>query len=122
MKVIQRKLKLKEIDYYLTHLRLINAVLEVKLTETQIEVLAAFMSLDHKITGTDMFNTYARKLVKTNLNMSAASLSNHLGALLVKQFLVKDEITGRIHIKEYFLPEDNAQGYQFGIIKEKDEA
>ena len=66
----------------------------------------------------DMFNTYARKLVKETLKgMSAGSLSNHLKSMIDKGFLVKDEITNRISVKEFLLPEDDWQGYQFRIIK-----
>lgn len=118
MKVIQKELRVEPGQYYLIHLNIINSVFPTKLTEKEIEVLAGFMALDKTITGVDMFNTYARKLVKETLKgMSAGSLSNHLKSMIDKGFLVKDEITNRISVKEFLLPEDDWQGYQFRIIK-----
>lgn len=119
MQVIQKELRINSEQYYLMHLNIINSVFSVKLTDKEIEVLAGFMALDKNITGTDMFNTYARRLVKERLKgMSAGSLSNHLKAMIDKGFLTKDEISNRISIKEFLLPEDTWQGYQFRIIKQ----
>lgn len=123
MQVIQKELKINSEQYYLMHLNIINSVFSVKLTDKEIEVLAGFMALDKNITGTDMFNTYARRLVKEKLEgMSAGSLSNHLKAMIDKGFLTKDEISNRISIKEFLLPEDTWQGYQFRIIKVENES
>lgn len=122
MRVIQKELKIKTDQYYLIHLNIINSMFSTKLTEREMEVLAGFMSLDKKVTGIDMFNTYARKLVKESLKgMSAGSLSNHLKSMIDKGFLTKDEITNRINVKEFLLPEDDWQGYQFKIIKQNEQ-
>lgn len=119
MKIIQKGLTLLPRDYYLTHLSIINSFLPTKLTEKEIQVLAGFLSLDKSITDGDMFNTYARKIVKDSLQgMSSGSLSNYLSSLIAKGFLEKNEITKRITVKEFLLPEDDWQGYQFKIIKQ----
>lgn len=118
MRVIQKELKVTSSDYYLIHLNIINSVFPVKLTEKEIAILAGFMALEHTITGVDMFNSYARKIVKERLGgMSSASLSNHLKSMLDKGFLTKDEETNRIFIKEFLLPEEDWQGYQFKLVK-----
>lgn len=118
MRIIQKKLELENLYYYLTHLNIVNALLTNKLTDKEIEILAGFMSLDKKLTESDMFNTFARKIVKESLKgMSSGSLSNHLKAMIDKGFLVKDEITKKISIKEFLLPEDDEQGYQFKVTK-----
>lgn len=119
MKVIQKELKVGLGEYYNIHLTIINSILPVKLTDKEIEVLAGFMSLDKNIIENDMFNTLARKKVKEKLdNMSAGALGNHLKSMIEKGFLTKDDITNKITIKDFLIPEDDWQGYQFKIVKE----
>lgn len=119
MKVIQKEIRLNSEEYYTTHLNVINSLFTVKLTEKELEILAGFMSLDTKLTESDMFNTFARKIVKEKLgNMSSGSLSNHLKSMINKGFLVKDDITNKISIKGFLIPENDWQGYQFKIIKD----
>lgn len=121
MSVIQKSLKLNVKEYYTTHLNIINSIFPKRLTDKEIEILSEFMSLDISITGVDMFNTYARKIIKENLKMSSGSLSNHLKSMLDKDFLTKDKITNRISVREFLLPNENWQGYQFKIIKQVNE-
>lgn len=121
MSVIQKSLKLNIKEYYTTHLNIINSIFPKRLTDKEIEILSEFMSLDSSITGVDMFNTYARKIIKENLKMSSGSLSNHLKSMLDKDFLIKDKITNRISVREFLLPNENWQGYQFKIIKQVNE-
>jgi len=39
--------------------------------------------------------------------------------MIEKGFLDKNKMTNRISIKSFLLPEENSQGYQIKIIKEK---
>ena len=118
MKVIQKELKVGLDEYYKLHLTIINSILPVKLTDKEIEVLAAFMALDKSITEEDTFNSFARKKVKEKLdNMSAGGLGNHLKSMIDKGFLDKKEMSNKITIKNFLLPEDNNQGYQFKIVR-----
>lgn len=121
MSIIQKSLKLNTKEYHTTHLNIINSIFPKKLTVKEIEILSEFMSLDNSITGIDMFNTYARKIIKENLKMSSGSLSNHLKSMLDKDFLTKDKITNRISIREFLIPNEDWQGYQFKIVKQVDE-
>lgn len=118
MRVIQQTVKVSKEDYHKFHLSIINPLFkdELRLSEKELEVLAAFMSLDKSITIGDMFNTYARKLVKEELGLSAGGLSNHLRSLIDKEFLSKDEVTNRITVKPHLFPMDGWQGYQFKIV------
>lgn len=116
MKIVQKQLELEDIQYYIVHLNIVNALLVNKMTDKELNILANFMSLDKSITSSDMFNTFARKQVKENLdNMSSGSLSNHLKSMLDKGFLSKDD--GKINIKPFLIPEEDWQGYQFKITK-----
>lgn len=117
MKIIQQAFKLDKDKYYIVHLGILNAILPVKLTDKELEVLAAFMGLDENIVEDSYFNPVARKKVLKKLELSAAGLSNHLKAMLDKGFLIKNSITNIITIKEFLLPEIDGQGYQFKIIK-----
>lgn len=117
MKIIQQAFKLDKDKYYIVHLGILNAILPVKLTDKELEVLAAFMGLDENIVEDSYFNPVARKKVLKKLELSPAGLSNHLKAMLDKGFLIKNSITNVITIKEFLLPEIDGQGYQFKIIK-----
>lgn len=117
MKIIQQVFKLDKNKYYLMHLGILNAILPVKLTDKELEVLAGFMELDENIIEDSYFNPVARKKVLKKLELSPAGLSNHLKSMLDKGFLIKNSITNIITIKEFLLPEINGQGYQFKIIK-----
>lgn len=117
IKTIQQKLEVGSKDeYFLKHLSIINPMLPAQLTGKELEVLAAFMALPSEVTEDDTFNTLARKKVKAKLNLSSAGLSNHLGEMIKKGFLQKSEVTKRIRIREFLLPQNNAQGYQFKIL------
>mgnify|MGYP003108959002 CR=1 FL=1 len=121
MEKIQRGLYLGRKEYYEKHLSIINPLLPTQLTVKEISVLAAFMSLSEEITEDDVFNTLARKKVKKALKLSAGGLSNYLDALIKKGFVNKSDITKRITIKEYLIPDPIAQGYQFKIILKNEE-
>ena len=118
MKVLQKTVKVDKENFYKMHLNIVNSFQENKLTGTEIEVLAAFMSLDKSIIEEDMFNTLARKQVKEKLgNMSAGGLGNHLKSMINKDFLVKNEITNRITVVPALIPVDDSQGYQIKLIQ-----
>lgn len=117
MKIIQRAFKVENQEYYNMHLQIVNAILPVKLTDKELEVLSAFMGLDKNIIEENYFNPVARKKVLKRLDISAAGLSNHLKSMINKGFLIKNDITNTITIREFLLPEDDGQGYQFKIVK-----
>lgn len=119
MEIIQRILKLDQHNYYVKHLELISCLLPTNLTKKEIEVLAAFMSLDKSITEGDMFNSVARKKVMEILdNMSPGGLGNHLKSMIDKKVLDKDVETKRIRMKDFLKPKSNIQGYQIRIENE----
>ena len=120
MKIIQQVFNLDNEKYYTAHLSIINAVLPVKLTDKELEVLAAFMGLDKNIIEDGFFNPVARKKVLKKLELSPAGLSNHLKSMINKGFLIKNNVTNFITIKEFLLPEENEQGYQFKIIRKNE--
>lgn len=116
MEIIQRYIKVPKLEYHITHFNIMNAIFSVGLTHKEIEVLSHFLSLDEKITVDDMFNTLARKKVKESLNkMSAGGLSNHLNTLEKKGVLNKAEITNKITINPFFIPEIGKQRYQIEV-------
>lgn len=116
MKVIQQVFSLEREKYFEMHLSILNAILPAKLTDKELEVLSAFMSLDESITQENMFNSEARKRVMKKLNLQPAGLSNHLGSMIAKGFLVKNEVTKLISVKHFLLPEKDGQGYQLKIF------
>lgn len=117
MALIQRVLNLEQKDYYIKHLTIVNCLLPTNLTDKEIEVLAAFMSLDKSLTEDDMFNTLARKKVRASLKQSPGGLGNHLKSMIEKKVIDKNEITNKLTIKGFIFPEEKSQGYQIKINK-----
>lgn len=121
MKPIQKVLsRLSNHDYYIKHLQILNPVLNVQLTNTEVEVLAGFMSLKGDLIDSDRFGTQARKTIREILNMSSGGLGNHLGNLREKGFIFEEK--GKYQIRKFLIPQENAQGYQFKIIKKFEES
>ena len=119
MEKIQKVFRLPTDLYYMKHLEIVSTLLPTHLTETEIKVLAAFLSLDNGLTEDDMFNTTARKRVMAKLGMSPGGLGNHLKSMIGKKVLDKNELSKRIRIKDFLLPDDRGQGYQIKIIKDE---
>lgn len=117
MEVIQKEFKVDNTVYYIMHLNIICSVLPVKLSDKEVEVLANFMSLEKNLIKDDMFNTEARRRVKDKSALSSGGLANHLKSMIDKGFLVKDEITHKLNVRPFLIPEDKAQGYQFKLVK-----
>ena len=118
MKILYKTVKVDKENFNKVHLNIVNSFMEKKLTGTEIEVLAAFMSLDKSIIEEDMFNTLARKQVKEKLgNMSAGGLGNHIKSMILKDVLNKNEITNKITVVSAFIPEEHSQGYQIKLIE-----
>jgi hypothetical protein len=107
--LIKKVLKLDTLQYYNTHLQIINPLLPKHLTLKEIEFLANFMSFDGTIAN-DRFGTTARKIVKTQMKISNAGVSNYMRSLKDKGF-VKDDI-----ILPLLFPDPNHQEYDFTLI------
>lgn len=117
MKPIQKVLSsLSNHDYYVKHLEILNPILNVQLTGKEIEVLAGFMSLQGDLVEKDRFGTQARKTIREQLGMSSGGLGNHLGELRDKGFIFEND-EKKYEIRQFLIPNDNAQGYQFKIFK-----
>lgn len=116
MEVIRKAILCKSrLEYYELHLAIINPLLPNRLTEKEILILASFMSIDEKLVEDDRFNSLVRKKVMQKHNLSAGGLGNYLKSMIKKGFLSKSNITGRIKIKDFMLPSETKQGYEFKI-------
>jgi hypothetical protein len=114
IKLIQRALNGLDLkEYHVKHLEILNPVLPAKLTQKEIEVLAAFMALRGDVVEQDRFGTQARKIVKEQLSMSSGGLGNHLRELKDKSFIYQKD--GKYFVREFLIPDNKAQGYQFKI-------
>lgn len=114
MKSIVKTLELNKIEYYFTHLSIVNAVLPVKLTPKEIEVLAWFMSFEGDL-ATDRFGTTARKIVRESLEISHQGLSNYMKSLVSKRFLLENQDS--YQILPILQPDKNEQTYMLKLIK-----
>lgn len=120
-RIVKRFLKKKGGDYYSKHLSIVSTLLPTNLTSKEIEVLGTFMSLDKSIIEDDMFNSVARKKVMDKLNLSPAGLSNHLKSVVKKKVVEKNEITGKLKMRDILIPNGDKQGYKIILINEDTE-
>lgn len=114
MKELRKKLELNKLDYYKTHLSLINPLLPVKMTPKEVEVLAGFMSLEGDI-AKYRFSKTGRKIIMEQLELSPSGLSNYLGTLEEKEFIRKIDSNNYI-IWPLLIPEKDEQLYIFKIV------
>lgn len=114
-KPITKSLSLDKARYYETHLSIINGLLPVRITPKEVEVLARFMSFNGELSeGENRFGTTARKLVKVDLNLSDAGLSNYLKNLTGKGFLFpKEDNPKELMINPILIPDPQVQEYRF---------
>lgn len=113
---IKKVLRVDKLPYYETHLSLINCIIPTKsrMTPMEIKVLATFMSLEGEMANY-RFSTIGRKIVMSNLELSAPSLSGYIKTLGDKELIVgeRDKIT----IAPLLIPEPVQQDYRFRLIK-----
>lgn len=118
MQIITKVLKTDNFDYYVKYLELLGPLIPLeKLTSKEIEVLAAFLSQDKSLIDEDMFNGVVRKKVMDKLDLKPGGLGNHLKAMITKKYLSKNEITKKITVKPFLIPEDNHQGFRIKLLK-----
>ena len=110
-KVLRKILRLPRGEYYKTHLQIVNALLPIKLTTKEIEVLAAFMSLDGDI-AKDRFGTSARKIIKKDLKLSDGGLGNYLKA---KGFVITQDELGDI-VNPILSVQQGEQNYMVKLV------
>lgn len=120
MNPIKKALELNKIPYYSTHLSIINCLLPVKMTEMEIKVLAAFLSLEGDITS-DRFGTSARKIVMEQLKITPPGLSNYITSLLRKGFIKKVD-DGDTIILPILFAESKEQTYLLKLVKVEEDA
>lgn len=118
MRIIQKGIVgLKDAQYYIYHLSIINPFLPIELTPKEREVLGNFMAFKGDLAKKDRFCSSYRKQVKITLGMSDGGLSNHLSSLKNKG-AIKEDLNGTIQIASILLPEEKQQNYQFKIVQE----
>lgn len=119
MKEIKKVVRLNKMDYYETHLSLINCVFpkEIRMTPMEIKVIAAFMSLEGDV-AKFRFGPTAKKIVmhsvKPEKPLSPAGMSNYITSLTSKGFLV--ETGDMIEIHPLLMLENKEQVYMFKLI------
>ena len=112
MKQISKQLRLDKDSYYETHLSIVNCILPVKMTPMEIKVLSRFMGLSGDISQ-DRFGTSAKKIVKADLGITSAGMSNYLRTLKDKGFIKEG---ASITILPILFPNKGEQDYLFKLI------
>jgi hypothetical protein len=118
MKTLKKTLELKEEEFFITHMRIVNSILPIKLTEREIEVLGVFMSFTGTIAN-DRFCTQGKKIVRTKLNISTQSLHNFITNIKNKNLLITND-SNNLDILPILFPLDyNEQAYNIILKKKK---
>lgn len=113
MEEIKKALRLNKTSYYETHLNLLNCLLPKTMTPMEVKVLASFMSLEGPV-AQYRFGPAAKKIVRQQLDISPAGLSNYIGSLTAKGFLINQ--SGVITILPILIPKSDEQVYMFKLI------
>lgn len=95
------KLKVKEQNFYISYLQILNGIL--KLTKTELSVLAQFMEIKNSLITTKLyayttFSTENRKYVQDRLNITQHNLNNFIKSLKEKKMIVNEDINEKIFI------------------------
>jgi len=112
MDTITKSLGLEGIEYYVTHLTIVNCLLPVKMTPMEVKVLAWFMSFTGELFS-DRFGATGKKIVREKLSLSHQGLSNYVRTLIEKKFLI--ERNGQLTIFPLLFPEINQQSYMIKL-------
>lgn len=137
MELIRKKLELNKQNYYITHLSIINCLfpdtkiltinktgkeeeISQRLTNTEIKVLALFMSLEGDI-AEYRFGPTGKKVIMRELDLKPQGLSNHMTSLKLKGFLLEgkdseNKPNGVLKILPILFPEKEFQNYQFRLV------
>jgi DNA-binding MarR family transcriptional regulator len=104
---------LSQEDFYAQHFKILNAILPVALTHTQIEVLSKLMCEPEEY----RFSAAAKKKICASLKLSRAGISNYLKQLADKGFLRRESVNGktRYSINPLILPTSGIQEYEFKL-------
>lgn len=113
MEIIRKLVKLPKLEYYEMHLSLINCLLPSKMTPMEIKVMASFMSLEGDI-AVYRFGPSARRVVMKLLGVSSQGLSNYIGHMAKKGFLL--QAGDMVNILPLLLPDVKYQVYMFKLI------
>lgn len=101
---VRKNLTLPTMEYYITHLSIINTVIpqRLRITPREIDVLASFLT----IPTSSRFTSHGRKTVRDMLSLSQSSLSNHIKSLISKKFILSspDDDTTPIDVASNIIP------------------
>lgn len=119
MKQARKILKLSSEDFYETHLRLMNVLLNSSgstLTDKEIKLLTIVLNYsgDLKLYP---FDTTSRKILIAKLRITKSGLSNYLDSLHKKGFIIEDA-EGRTIINPVIVPGDLSQEYLIKLEKD----
>ena len=112
MKPITKVLSLDKIEYYVTHLSIVNCLLPVKMTPTEIKILAGFMSFEGEL-AEDRFSSLGRKIIRENLLLTHQGLSNFMSSLIKKRFI--NEFDHKLLILPLLHPDKTEQTYMIKL-------
>lgn len=110
--MIKKDLTLSRQDFFSKHLEIVRCFLPRGITDVEIKVLSAFMSLEGEVEKYP-FSTIGRKEVKEKLGMTDGNLGNHLKSLK-KKGLIKDNL-GILSLHPALLVKGPEQEYSFKL-------
>lgn len=116
MQPLKKQLKLDSRSYYITHMNILNALLPIKMTPAEIEIIAAFLEINGTLAD-NRFSTTGRQIVRDSLRISHQYLTNYIQSLMKKGFIVKKN--DKLQLIPILFPESESQEYSITIINDK---
>jgi len=110
-RMIRKELEIEGSDFYLTHLKLINALLPVELTNKEMLVLSRLLYFNFTESLIKKYKGNYRKYIRNILNLSSSSLFNYLSKMIKNGVIVNGD-TGEVN--QLLIPE-NTQEYYFRL-------
>ena len=117
MKALSKTMRISQKDFYVRHLKIVNALLPVEMTNREIEILGGFISLKGDLVNEDRFNSFARKMVRDNLNIKKPqTITNFLRSMVSKGYISKTD-DGKYEISKFLFPtNESSQEYSFKLV------
>lgn len=115
MKSLKKTYTLSNKEYFTMHMNIVNALLPIKLTIREIEVLGVFMSFTGTLAN-NRFCTSGKSIVRDELGISSQSIWNIIENLKKKNIIINND-EGNLDILPILFPNDsNEQSYYIKLI------
>ncbi len=121
MKILNKTIETDYNGFYLSHVRMVNAIFGSALTSKEVKVLSVFMAISSYLDNGYVLDSITRKQIMKELNMFPGGLSNHTKSIKEKGFIENVKGKKGLKIKDFMIPEKGKQLYQICLKEMKED-